>query len=318
MNNMYRRRDFLKLSVAALAVPAASGMTLSKAWAAEAAPEENLTAYQMGPHVWVRWNNHLLTSYRAHHSQKYPYFYPLTGPLSGVSLTSETSLPWPHHRSLLFACDHVNGGNYWQGDFAAGQIFSDGPTLGETTPNSVEIIDRCQWHKPDRPTVMTDDRRFTVSVPSERLRLIDAAIKLTAVEDITVIKTNHSLFSIRAAADIAPVGGGTLLNSEGDSGEKATFGKPADWCTYFGARKAVPGEVVEGIALMNHPDNPFQDCPWFTRDYGFISPTPFNFIEEPWRLPAGESVELKYRVVMYGGTAEEAGLKEIFKVWTSG
>ncbi len=317
MAGNFRRRDFLKLSVAALAVPPGSELMRSNASAAEAAGA-NLTAYQVGPHVWVRWNNHLVTSYRAHHSQKYPYFYPLAGPLSGVSLTSETSLPWPHHRSLLFACDRVNGGNYWQGDFTAGQIFSDGPTLGKATPNSVEIIDRCQWHKPEEPTVMVDERKFTVSVPNERLRLIDAQIKLTAVEDITITKTNHSLFSLRAAADIAPVGGGTLLNSEGASGEKATFGKPADWCTYFGARKGLPGEIVEGIALMDHPDNPFEDCPWFTRDYGFISPTPFNFIKEPWKLPAGESVELKYRVVLYGGTVEEAGLREIFTGWVGG
>ena len=317
MGDNCSRRDFLRLSAAALAVPTAGGLMQPRASAAEAVGE-NLTAYQVGPHVWVRWNNHLLTSYRAHHSQKYPYFYPLTGPLSGVSLTSETSVPYPHHRSLLFACDHVNGGNYWQGDFAAGQIFSDGPTLGEAMPDSVEIIDRCEWHKPDQPTVMTDDRKFTVSVPSDRLRLIDAEIKLTAVEDITVTKTNHSLFAIRAAADIAPVGGGTLLNSEGASGEKATFGKPADWCTYFGARKAVPGGIMEGIALMNHPDNPFEDCPWFTRDYGFISPTPLNFINQPWQLPAGESVELKYRVVMYGGTPDEADLREIFSDWVGG
>ena len=312
------RRDVLKISVAALAAPMARGLSPLRASAAEAVVGENLTAYQMGPHVWVRWNNHLLTSYRAHHSQKYPYFYPLTGPLSGVSLTSESSLPYPHHRSLLFACDHVNGGNYWQGDFAAGQIFSDGPALGEATPNSVEIIDRCRWHKPDQPTVMTDDRKFTVSVPSERLRLIDAAIKLTAVEEIVVSQTNHSLFAIRAAVDIAPDGGGTLLNSEGKSGQSETCGKPADWCTYFGARKAAGGRVVEGIALMNHPENPFEDCPWVTRDYGFISPTPLNYITEPWKLAAGESVELKYRVVMYAGNAEEAGLAEIFRQWAGG
>ena len=317
MGDKFSRRDFVKLSVSALGVPTAGGLMQSRCSAAEAVGDK-LTAYQVGPHVWVRWNNHLLTGYRAHPTQKYPYFYPLSGPLSGVSLTSETSLPYPHHRSLLFACDRVNGGNYWQGDFAAGQIFSDGPTLGEATPNSVEIIDHCQWHKPDQPTVMTDDRKFTVSVAGERLRLIDAAIKLTAVEDISVTKTNHSLFSIRAAADIAPVGGGTLLNSEGDSGEKATFGKPADWCTYFGPRKVAGEQIVEGIALMNHPDNPFEDCPWFTRDYGFISPTPFNFLEEPWTLPAGKSVELKYRVVMYAGNAAEAGLGKIFQQWVGG
>jgi hypothetical protein len=316
------RRDFLKYSLAAMAAPAvapsASSLvsTAAAAPAAEAKPAgENLTAYQMGPHVWIRWNNHLLTAYRAHPTQKYPYFYPLAGPSSGVSLTAETALPWPHHRSLLFACDRVNGGNYWQSGFEAGQIISTGPSLGECTPQSAEILDSCQWRKPGESPVATDQRKFTVRVPGPALRLIDAEIKFTAVEDVTITKTNHSLFSIRAAVDITPDGGGTLLNSRGQSGEAETFGKPAEWCTYFGARQGLAADLVEGIALMQHPQNPFPDCPWFTRDYGFISPTPFNFIEEPWQLPAGQSIDLKYRVVLYAGTAEAAGLDEIYKTW---
>ena len=312
--NQTSRRRFLQASVGLAAGAAGGAMFTADAVAAE--PEvEKLTAYQVeagNPHVWVRWGKTQVTSYRAHPTQKYPYFYPLTGPISGVSLTTETSLPWPHHRSLLFACDHVNGGNYWQGDMAKGQIISTGPSLKETTEHSTTIIDHCEWRTPGEPVVMTDDRQFVVTVPNAQLRLIDAQITLNAVTDITVTKTNHSLFAIRAASDIAPVGGGTLMNAHGDKGEKATFGKPAPWCTYFGQRKGLPAGIVEGIALMHHPGNPWPNCPWFTRDYGFISPTPFNFIAEPWQLPAGESVTVRYRVVMYAGTPNDAGLKKIY------
>jgi hypothetical protein len=76
--------------------------------AAEIEPEpgaDKLTAYQDGPQVWVRWNNAQLTGYRAHATQKYPYFFPLAGPLTGLSLTTESSVPYPHHRSVLLACD---------------------------------------------------------------------------------------------------------------------------------------------------------------------------------------------------------------------
>jgi hypothetical protein len=47
---------------------------------------ENLTAQQSQGLMLFRWNNRALAAYRAHSSQKYPYFYPLTGPVSGVSL----------------------------------------------------------------------------------------------------------------------------------------------------------------------------------------------------------------------------------------
>jgi len=309
------RRRFVALSAAAAVGPIARA---APAAAAEIKPEpgaEKLTAYQDGPQVWVRWNNAQLTGYRAHGSQKYPYLFPLAGPVTGLSLSTESSVPYPHHRSMLFACDRVNGGNYWQGPISEGQIVSVGLKLGKVTSESAEILDRCEWRRPGQPVAMTDRRRLTITVASPRLRFLDAEITWTAVEDVTVQKTNHSLFSVRAAADIIPWAGGTLVNSAGRSGEKATFGKPAAWCTCFGKRQGFPGGVVEGIALLDHPKNPWAPTPWFTRDYGFISPSPFNFISKPWQLAAGQSVELRYRVVLYAGTPEQIGLGGIYKAW---
>ncbi len=310
------RRDFLKGSLL-VAVPL--GVPLGAcAGAAPIKPEpgaDKLTAYQDGPHIWIRWANHLLTSYRAHPTQKYPYLYPFAGPVTGLSVTTETSVPYPHHRSVLLACDRVNGGNYWQGPVDQGQIVSQGPKLGQVTPDSAEILDECQWRKPGQQPVMSDRRKLTVHVADPRLRWLDAEITWTAVEDVTVNKTNHSLFSVRAAPDLIPWAGGTLENSNGKSGEKETFGQPADWCTYYNKRPGTAGDVVEGVALFHHPENPWKDCPWFTRDYGFISPSPFNFMDKPWQLPAGKSVQLRYRVVAYAGTPRDADLEAIFKAW---
>jgi len=238
------------------------------------------------------------------------------GPVSGLSLTTETSLPYPHHRSLLFACDHVNGGNYWQSNLAAGQILSTGPKLGVCTETSAEILDACEWGKPGETPVSRDQRKITIRIADERTRFIDFDIRWTAVEDMTVTRTNHSLFSIRSAGDISVWGGGTLINSEGQKGEKATFGQPAAWCGYHGKRKA-PADVVEGIAILDHPENPWAPCPWFTRDYGFISPTPFNFIDKPWQLAAGKSVRLRYRVVLHAGDHKDAALDALHKEWAA-
>jgi hypothetical protein len=282
---------------------------------------DQLTVYQVepgNPQIWVRWANRVLTSYRAHPTQKYPYMYPLAGPVSGLSLTTETALPWPHHRSLLFACDRVNGGNYWQEGLAAGQILSTSLRLGKSTSESAEILDSCQWKRPNGPVVCKDERKITVTVAGPRLRLIDWQLKWTAVEDLTVTRTNHSLFALRAAEDLSVLGGGSLINSEGQSGEKATFGRPAAWCAFYGRRQNVPGNVVEGIAILDHPRNPWSPCPWFTRDYGFISPTPFNFIKEPWQLAAGKSVLLRYRVVLHAGDHKDAALDAIYKAWAAG
>lgn len=276
---------------------------------------DKLTAYQDGPQIWVRWNNLLVTSYRAHPTQKYPYLYPLSGPLSGLSLTSETSVPFPHHRSLLFACDRVNGANYWQGPVALGQIVSAGLRLGQVTAQSAEIFDHCQWRVPGKPAAMTDSRKFTVQVASPRLRWIDAEITWTAVENVKVQRTNHSLFALRASPDIIPWSGGSLVNSQGSTGEKGTFGQKAAWCAYWGKR--LGAHVVEGIALFDHPANPWAPSPWFTRDYGFISPTPMNFLDQPWELAEGRSIVLRYRVVLFAGDPKEAELERLYAQWTA-
>ena len=300
MQNELRRRDFLKLSAVVAALPLAGNLPAAAPTAKPAAkPAEpntdGLTTYQLGPQIWIRLNNRPLTCYRAHRTQKYPYLFPLAGPLSGLSLTDETTEPFPHHRSLFFGCDRVNGGNYWQEGYEKGQILSPGPKLGANTRTTVEILDACDWQKPGGPVVMKDQRKITITAPSERLRFIDWEIEWSAVENAVIQKTNHSLFSMRAALDITPKGGGNLVNAEGDTTEKGTFGKKSAWCDFYGKRANVAGDVVEGIAIFDHPKNPWSPCPWFTRDYGFASPTQMNFMEKSWELPAGQSVTLRYR-----------------------
>jgi hypothetical protein len=316
------RRHFLGLSGAA-----ALGAS-SRSLAAQVAPaspppgqprvepgSEELTHYQIGPHIWLRWHNEALAGYRAHPSQKYPYFYPLAGPLTGLPMTSESSLPWPHHRSIFFGCDFVNGGNYWQNELERGQIVSRGPKVAAATKTSAVIADACDWRQPNQPVQMTDERRFTIAVPGPRLRILDVDITWRAAVDVTIQKTNHALFAIRAAGELTPWGGGRLVTSEGQEGEKATFGKPARWCAFYGKRTQAKGEPVEGIALMDHPQSPWAPCPWFTRDYGFASPMAFNWIEKPWQLAAGQSVRVRHRVVGFAGDPAEAGLDRLYKEW---
>jgi len=315
----HSRRAFLRASLA-LGAPVALGADATAPVTASppGTPEgQGLTTYQLGPLIWVRWNNRMLIAYRAHRSQKYPYVFPVAGPSTGLSLTAETALPWPHHRSLFFGCDRVSGGNYWQEEFATGQILSSGPALGSVTRDSAAIRDACEWQKPGEPTVMRDERRIRVSIANDRLYFVDWEICWRAVVDVAIPKTNHSLFALRAAADLTPLGGGTLVNADGQAGEKATFGKPSAWCGFHGRRNGLSGNLVEGLAIFDHPKNPWAPCPWFTRDYGFISPTPLFFRDQPWTLAAGQSVTLRYRVVAHAGDPVEAGLAGLYRTWAA-
>ncbi len=315
LNKTMNRRSAVQWSLAA-GVAAATGAR--RLWAIDfknPVPEANgLTAYLKDAQVQLRWTNMPLTTYRANPSQKYPYFYPLNGLASGTSLTAESALPYPHHRGLWLGCEPLNGGDYWADNgLESGQIRSEGLELGQTTERSVEILDRCQWVRKDAPSPLSDERKFTITILNEGVWVVDAEMKLTAKEDIEVEEAKHSFFAIRAASDISSTYGGILTNSEGGEGAEGTYGKEARWCGYHGKRAGRP-DVVEGIAVMTHPNNPLKPI-WFTREYGHLSPSPFNFLDEPWRLGKGKSIELKYRVALHVGTPKEADLDGVYRQW---
>ncbi len=310
------RRDLLK-GAATMAGAWALGGTKATAQSTQPASrttdEVGVTSYAFGLRTWVRVEGRVFTCYRAEATQKYPYFYPVIGPGSGLPLTDETALPWPHHRSLFLGCDRVNGGNYWQASLAEGRIASRGPTVEESGNDRAVIVDHCNWHKPGQPPIMEDARRFTITAPTPHRRIIDADITLTGKVDIHIAKTNHSFFSLRAARELAPLGGGTLVNAEGQTGEQQTFGQVSRWCGYCGTRLG----VTESIVLMDHPGNPFPRSPWFTRDYGFISPTPFFWLDERgWRLPAGQSIRVRYRVVASKGKIVADEMNRLHAEWS--
>jgi hypothetical protein len=102
-----------------------------------------------------------------------------------------------------------------------------------------------------------------------------------------------------------------MINADGDKGEKATFGKPSPWLACFGSRG---GGTTEGLAILQHPQNPGFPAPWFTRDYGFLSPTPMFWPADGrnTRIAKGEKLRLCYRVLVFSGTPETAGIGAIF------
>lgn len=309
------RRTATKLTLAVgIVATAAPHFVFAKDYKKPVPEAKGLTAYLKDGQVHLRWNNMPLTAYRAKPSQKYPYFYPLNGLASGTSLTTESALPYPHHRGLWLGCQPLNGGDYWADNGPdSGQIQSEMLKLGKKTERSVEILNNCKWVRKDAPSPWSDERKFTFTILNERVWTIDAEIKLTASEDIEIKKAKHSFFALRAAADISPAYGGVLMNSEGGIGAEETLGKEASWCGYHGKR-AVGRKVVEGIAIMTHPDNPWKST-WLTRDYGHLSPSPFYFQDKPWKLSKGESIELKYRVAVHVGTPKKADINGVYKQW---
>jgi hypothetical protein len=272
---------------------------LTADWTQPDSGQPRLKAQLERDHVRVLVDGRLFTDYLYSKDSKLPHFHPLVGPRSGHSITVKEATPYPHHASLWFGCDRVNGGNFWQEGLDRGRIRSEKVRILDdgTTSGTVVIEQGCLWERPGADAPFSDLRTIRITAPSATRRVIDFDILLTALTDVRVEKSNHSLFAARMAPDLAVTSGGRLINAAGDAGEKATFGKTAAWMDARGSRV---GDIVEGLTLYPHPNNPDHPVPWFTRDYGFLSPTSLNWLEDgEIRFEKGETIRLQYRVILH-------------------
>ncbi|NMC39167.1 MAG: hypothetical protein GYA41_12670 [Bacteroidales bacterium] len=270
-----------------------------------------IRAQKTGQRINVTIDDRFFTSYIFSEDEKYPFFYPVNGPLSGSSVTSMRNAIYPHHSSLFFGCDMVNGGNYWQEGLERGRIISVNAVIEKEGGDTAVITDECIWARPGAASPIRDIRRYVITSPYGKMTRIDVQIELQMLADVRIMKTNHSLFSARMAADLSVTSGGTMINAEGLKSEKETFGKASAWIDYYGPR----GSCVEGLAIMQHPSNKWYPSPWFTRDYGFMSPTQMYWPPngEYITLPKGMVLTFRYRVLVHAGTCQEAKIAEEFE-----
>lgn len=275
--------------------------------------QPKVTAEKVGDKIEFRVDGNLFTNYILSEYEKYPFFFPVNGP-SNASVTSMRNANYPHHSSLFFGCDRVNGGNYWQEELERGQIISLRADILETGGDKAVIENECIWRRPGADAPVKDKRKITVSMPSKDKFILDFDVTMEMLMDVTIEKTNHSLFSGRVDPDLAVINGGTMINAEGETSEKGTFGKRSAWMDYYGKRQG----KTEGIAILQHPSNEWFPSPWFTRDYGFFSPTPMYWPadDKATVLKKGEQIKLRYRVIVHTGDSKEAGIGGEFEKYS--
>lgn len=277
----------------------------------KSADAAKITAVKSGSRIDITIDGKFFTSYIFAENEKYPFFFPVNGPLSGASVTSMRNAEYPHHSSLFFGCDMVNGGNWWQEGLERGRIISVNAEVVKQGGDTALITDECIWSRPGAVSPIKDRRKYIITAPAKDMYQIEVEIVMEMLTDVRILKTNHSLFSVRMAADLSVRNGGTMINAEGIKGEKETFGKKSAWMDYYGCR----GSGTEGLAILQHPSNPWYPSPWFTRDYGFMSPTPMYWPENDREifLKKGTVLNLRYLVLVHSGDHTGARVAEIFK-----
>ncbi|MFP4172519.1 MAG: PmoA family protein [Candidatus Hydrogenedentota bacterium] len=314
----------MRTNVARIATPLlALGFALASVTAA-GQEAQSVGASMEDDQIVVTVDGEEFTAYKFGEEHKYPFFYPVNGPATGESVTAWDQEPYPHHSSLYVSLDSVRSegverGNYWQPrhELGTGQVFSRNPEIVEDTGDVVVLRDECDWIVPDEDAhQLRDTRTVTIWAPSPDARILDFEFQFEVLTDLEVGPTGHSFFSARMRPELAvgdpdrgpdqaPLGTGTIVDSEGNRDEEGTRGRSgAAWNAYYGEHQ---GET-EGLAIIQHSDNPGYPAPWFNRNYGFMSPTPFDFIDDPVSLEEGEILNFRYRTVVFTGDHEEAGI----------
>lgn len=297
-----------------------ASLICSGIWADSA---QRVAARMEGDRIVVEVDGSVFTEYLFGDELKYPFFYPVVGPASGKSVTTWDQNPFPHHSSLYVSLDYVRSdgvetfGNYWQprNRLDTGQIFSRNPRVVEASGGRVILKDDTEWIVPGAGVHQINGRhKTTIWAPSPSIRIMDFEIELDALLDLRIGPTGHSFFAARMRPELAvgctsrgaayaEKGTGTIVDSEGNIDETETFRKDSSWAAYYGRQDG----AAEGLAIMQHPRNSLRGR-WFTRNYGFMSPTPFAH-DGTVEMPEGTTFNFSFRVVVFAGDHEEADIE---------
>lgn len=201
-----------------------------------------------------------------------PFFYPLLGPTSGLSLTRMGHPGAPdhdHHRSIWFAHEKVSGVNFW-GDSTVARIRQKQWLAYQDGDAEAVMAVRLGWNDGHDASDLLEQDLFTAVIPGlegETYLELQSSFRPVA-QQLEFGRTNFGFLAVRVAKALSGFfGGGQITSSAGAIGEPAIFGKPAVWVDYSGEQ---PGARREGITYFDHPANPGHPNAWHVREDGWM------------------------------------------------
>jgi hypothetical protein len=228
-----------------------------------------------------------------------------------------------HHTGLWFSYDDVNGVKFWENDPSYTK-----PNMGRIVVRNAEWKDGAKngvltatmdWRDSSGKTLLVETRNMGFA-SDPKLRTIDFEITLTAAVDVTFGDTKEGAFAIRLAEAFTERKGMRMTDADGRATMAKIWGKRSNWVDYTAE---VEGERL-GVAMFDHPQNPRHPTYWHARDYGLFALNPFGSNafdssqeESHWKLPAGQKVVFRWRVVIHPGDAEAGHVADLYREYAS-
>lgn len=216
----------------------------------------------------------------------------------------------------------LNGVNYWEERADAdGRTELVAPARVELE-GSTAVVETRYRYRPETGAAVLEERRGVVfHLPDDDgCYRLDWTHRFTAVEAVEIDRTpvneetpwgGYAGLSWRAARSL---GSFRALNSAGEV-DGAVEHRCAAWVDLSGQSDGGT-DLAAGIAMFDHRDNPRHPTHWrciLEPGFGFINPA--FVLAEPYALPAGESLTLRYRVLVHDGWGDPARLEREFRDW---
>lgn len=269
-------------------------------------------------------------------SERRPVLWPVIGP-TGKPITRaypvaesivEEAQDHPHHRSVWIGFEGVNDVDFWHEPASGKKPYPPGEqrhrkfSRVDSDGKTATVIALTDWLDPNGKKICEDERTWTFGTDGDD-RWLDCRMVLTASEgELTLADTKEGFFALRVAdsMNVDHKQGGRIINSRGQTDAEA-WGKCAEWVDYQGP---VAGEKV-GIAIFAHPETLNYPEPWHVRTYGLFAANPLGKVaftndaadvkERPkaLKLPKGETLVLRHRIILHRGDENDAKLAEKYK-----
>jgi hypothetical protein len=230
----------------------------------------------------------------------------------------------PHQRGMYFAHGDINGFNFWSEEVFSkyyGNAYH--AAFGRMVLRKVEEVQggplfgtiraTFDLEGPDRKPFAEEVQQFRFSGDSHS-RAIECEFTVRAGEGpVKFGDTKEGVFALRLAPELdAP--SGSMVNSEGGQGEAQIWGKRANWVDVDGV---IDGQAV-GVAIFDSPKSFRHPTYWHARGYGLLAANPFglrDFLRDPhqdgsYTIPAGGSIQFRYRVLIHDGDYKQAHVVE--------
>lgn len=269
----------------------------------------------------MEYNGSILWTLNHDAAEGKPYIHPMAA-TNGTQFTGLRPEDHPWHRGVWFSWKYINGVNYWEESRETG--LSQGRTRLLSTERTVLAsqavqIDQTLDYAPgaNAEAVLAESRKVVLSAPDEAgVYTVDWSAEFRALTDVKLDRTpiegepngksygGYAGLSVRMNKNMHK---GGFINQSGLP-DREGHGKASDWVLY-------KHESGSSLLFMDHPDNLNYPAKWYVVRMPYYSPS--LLFDAPLELAAGETLSLKYRMVVSPTAISAEAANALSAAWAS-